>query len=121
MLTKEPEREETVDTQKVPGRVHLSPSTASQQPDAVEEVQTGGDEKHDHTGCVSGSPYYLMVGVKNGEDEDGERDCGDNTEREVFERDKASNGGIDELTALAFMRCSLTDASLSDHEFKLIC
>ena len=68
-LTKVPQREEAVDTQKVPRRVHLSSSAASHQPGAVEEVQTCADQQDNDAGGVSGSPYYLVVGVDDGEDE----------------------------------------------------
>ena len=73
-------------------------------------MQTGGNEQHNHTGRVSSAPYYLVVGVEDGEDEDRERDCGDDTEREVLERNETSNRVVDELTALALIRYSLTDA-----------
>lgn len=65
LLTEIPERVETVNAQEVPGSVHLSSSTASHQPDAVEEVQTRADEQDDDTGRVASSPYYLVVGVEN--------------------------------------------------------
>jgi hypothetical protein len=88
LLTEEPQRVETVNGQEILGGVQLSSSTASHQPDTVEGVQTCADQQHDDAGRVSSSPYYLDVGVEDRENEDRERDCGDDTEREIFEGDE---------------------------------
>ena len=99
LLTKEPKQVESMDGQQVLGRVELAPSAASQQPDAIEEVETGADEQNDHRGRITGSPDYLVIGVEDGEDEERERDCGDDTEREILEGGEATKGNADELWA----------------------
>lgn len=63
-----------MNAQKVPRRVHLSSSTASEQEGAVEPVQTCANQQDDDAGRVSGSPYYLVVCVDDGEDEQRERE-----------------------------------------------
>lgn len=70
LLTEEPQRVETMHSQEVLRGVQLSSSTASQQPDTVDGVQTRADEQDYHSGRVSSSPYYLVVGVDDREDED---------------------------------------------------
>lgn len=64
-------------------------------------MKTSADEQNNDRRRISGTPYFLVVGVDDGKDEGRERQGGQETKSELFESDQTERGKRNESQPLS--------------------